>query len=120
VRDQFFRAPPNPPPPPTTDDTGEGSGEDSEPNYHIEVPDEVIEYWRREFVPRWHISAEGPVPFGSTDNVQLMMEYVTVETRGEAEEAMWTFIRHMCELWRRDFDEDEWNLVEVEMRGPKN
>lgn len=64
-------------------------------------------------VPSWHVCADGPVPFGQTSRIRLRINMLLRKSREEAEEALWEYVREMCELWRHEFDEEEWDVNHV-------
>ena len=77
---------------------------------NLVLPDDV-ERGLRELVPHWHICVRGPVPFGQLQPVLLKLDHILAGSREEAEQEAWYRVYEMCQLWKRELDEEEWALL---------
>jgi hypothetical protein len=75
---------------------------------HVNLPPDVIEQLST-FIPSWHVCSVGPVPFGETSRVHIVMEDLCVPTQEEAIETFDANLHRLCDLWHRPFEEDEWS-----------
>lgn len=84
----------------------------------IGIPPEVARYWLDAFIPTWHVCASGPTPFGQVEPVHVSLNFIVVKTREEAEQELYGHLRYLCEeVWKREFDPDEWQLVHCAIQG---
>lgn len=83
---------------------------DGSPNNFL--PDEYVQSLYDQ-VPHYHACAFGPIPFGSTEPIHLIVDNILCEDAEEARERLVSFIEHMCRVWRVEYDEDDWDIHHV-------
>jgi hypothetical protein len=72
-----------------------------------------VEFLIRYAVPYWRAFVSGPVPLGKTEPFRLEVTGMVVPTQAEALEAVEEHVRRLCNVYRIDYDEEDWHLMGI-------
>lgn len=70
-----------------------------------------------DYASHWHACILGPPAYGSFEPMRFTVDCILTETLEEATQVIWTRVYEMCQIWRIEYEEDDWEILHIVLRN---